>query len=263
MKIVCSCFLFIFLTSCSKTLLSNPYNPQQKIDVSGVKHGQVIRLANGKQLIYSKTHGDLVEDNAKNRKIMADVIARERIAKKAKWNKTLQGMTKAMAATSQSINESNRRQSSWANGYNQGLASGNQSYKPFTAPLLSIPSPTSPPLSLSSTSRSPNSYHPKSLANPYGAGSPYKSDGLLNPYSHYGSKYSNKSWNNKYATNAPKLYDSNGKYLGRLSTNKYDPDSISNPYGRYGSRYSTDSINNPYGAGNPYSSSPIYVAPQR
>lgn len=38
-----------------------------------------------------------------------------------------------------------------------------------------------------------------------------------------------------------------GKYLGTLSTNKYDPDSVSNPYGRYGSRYSSDSINNPYG----------------
>jgi hypothetical protein len=37
-----------------------------------------------------------------------------------------------------------------------------------------------------------------------------------------------------------------GKYLGTLSTNKYDPDSTSNPHGRYGSKYSPDSINNPY-----------------
>ncbi len=107
------------------------------------------------------------------------------------------------------------------------------------------------------------SYDPKSLSNPYGAGSPYKTDGLMNPYSKYGSQYSNNSWNNSYATNAPKLYDANGKYLGRLSTNKYDPDSVSNPYGKYGSKYSSDSINNPYGAGNPYNKSPIYVAPQR
>ncbi len=99
------------------------------------------------------------------------------------------------------------------------------------------------------------------LNNPYGAGSPYKSDGLNNPYSQYGSPYSNKSHTNPYATDAPKLYDSDGKYRGRLSNNPYDPDSTSNPYGRYGSKYSSDSINNPYGAGNPYSNKPIYVVP--
>ena len=106
-------------------------------------------------------------------------------------------------------------------------------------------------------------YDPNSLANPYGAGSPYKADGLMNPYSQYGSRYSNNSWTNPYATNAPKLYDANGKYLGRLSANKYDPDSISNPYGQYGNKYSPDSINNPYGAGNPYNPSPVYVVPQQ
>lgn len=100
------------------------------------------------------------------------------------------------------------------------------------------------------------------LDNPYGAGNPYKSDGLMNPYSEYGSRYSNKSWTNPYATDAPRLYDKRGNYRGRLSTNPYDPDSISNPYGRYGSRYSTDSLNNPYGAGNPYGGD-IYVVPSR
>lgn len=60
--------------------------------------------------------------------------------------------------------------------------------------------------------------------------------------------------NNPYATEAPKLYDSQGNYRGKLSSNRYDPESVSNPYGRYGSQYSADSINNPYGAGNPYSS---------
>jgi len=104
-------------------------------------------------------------------------------------------------------------------------------------------------------------YDSNCIDNPYGAGSPYKSDGLMNPYSEQGSKYSNKSWTNPYATDAPKLYDSQGKYRGKLSTNKYDPDSVSNPYGKYGSKYSTDSINNPYGAGNPYSNNPIYVVP--
>jgi hypothetical protein len=38
-----------------------------------------------------------------------------------------------------------------------------------------------------------------------------------------------------YATDAPKLYDAEGNYRGRLSTNPYHPDSTSNPYGRYGS----------------------------
>lgn len=85
----------------------------------------------------------------------------------------------------------------------------------------------------------------------------------MNPYSQNGSQYSNKSWTNPYATDAPKLYDSQGNYRGKLSTNPYDPDSTSNPYGRYGSKYSPDSINNPYGAGNPYSSDPIYVIPSR
>ena len=108
-----------------------------------------------------------------------------------------------------------------------------------------------------------NRYDPDSLANPYGAGSPYKTDGLMNPYSEYGSKYSSKSWTNPYATNTPKLYDSQGNYRGKLSTNRYDPDSVSNPYGRYGNPYSPDSINNPYGAGNPYSSTPIYVVPSK
>ena len=101
------------------------------------------------------------------------------------------------------------------------------------------------------------------LNNPYGAGNPYKPDGLNNPYSIYGSPYSNKSHTNPYATDAPKLYDSQGNYRGRLSNNPYHPDSISNPYGRYGNPYSPDSINNPYGAGNPYSNNPIYVVPSR
>ena len=104
-------------------------------------------------------------------------------------------------------------------------------------------------------------YDSRCLSNPYGAGSPYKADGLMNPYSRSGSAYSNQSWRNPYATDAPKLYDSQGTYRGRLSANPYDADSTSNPYGRYGSRFSADSINNPYGAGNPYSNRPIYVVP--
>jgi hypothetical protein len=105
-------------------------------------------------------------------------------------------------------------------------------------------------------------YDQNCLNNPYGAGSRYKSDGLMNPNSRYGSKYSNDSWRNPHATNAPKIYDQNGNYRGKLSSNKYDPDSVSNPYGRYGNKYSSDSINNPYGAGNPYSSNELYVEGQ-
>jgi hypothetical protein len=112
-----------------------------------------------------------------------------------------------------------------------------------------------------STARS-SRYDPNSLANPYGAGSRYKSDGMMNPYSRYGSPYSNQSWRNPYATDAPRLYQGR-TYRGRWSANRYDPDSTSNPYGQYGSPYSPDSINNPYGAGSPYSPDPIRVRPSR
>jgi hypothetical protein len=126
--------------------------------------------------------------------------------------------------------------------------------KEYDLPVLPIS--VAPPVVVS-----PNSYDPNSLANPYGAGSPYKADGLMNPYSQYGSPYSSKSWRNPYATDAPKLYDSQGNYRGKLSANPYDPDSTANPYGRYGSPYSSESINNPYGLGSPYNTTPIYVVP--
>ena len=99
---------------------------------------------------------------------------------------------------------------------------------------------------------STNPYDSRSIANPYGAGSPYHSDGINNPYSRFGSPYSNFSASNPFATQAPRLYDQHGNFRGRLSTNPYDPDSISNPYGRFGSPYSADSMNNPFGAGSPY-----------
>ena len=101
---------------------------------------------------------------------------------------------------------------------------------------------------------SANPHDPDSVANPYGAGSRYAANSIYNPYGQYGSPYSNRSVSNPYATRAPKLYDQDGNYRGRLSSNPYDPDSISNPYGRYGSPYSLDSINNRYGPGNPYRS---------
>ena len=98
---------------------------------------------------------------------------------------------------------------------------------------------------------SSNPYGSNSTANPYGAGNPY-GNGINNPYSQYGSQFSNKSPNNPYATDAPKLYDSQGNYRGKLSTNQFDPDSVSNPFGRYGSQFSPDSINNQFGAGNQF-----------
>ncbi len=99
---------------------------------------------------------------------------------------------------------------------------------------------------------SANPYIPNSTANPYGAGSPFNPDGINNPFSPYGSPYSNLSATNPFAIDAPRLYDQQGNYRGKLSANSYDPDSISNPYGRYGNPYSPDAINNPYGPGSPY-----------
>lgn len=117
-------------------------------------------------------------------------------------------------------------------------------------------------ISGSGSSRRADRYRSDSLDNPYGAGSPYRSGGVMNPYSQYGSRYSNRSWRNPYATDAPRLYDYRGNYRGRWSANRYAPDSTSNPYGYYGSPYSPASINNPYGYGNPYSTRPIYVYPR-
>jgi hypothetical protein len=99
---------------------------------------------------------------------------------------------------------------------------------------------------------SANPYAPNSTGNTFGAGSRYNPNGVNNPYGRYGSVHSDSSANDPYAMDAPRLYDSEGNYRGRLSSNPYDPDSISNPYGRYGSRFSPYSVNNPFGAGNPY-----------
>jgi hypothetical protein len=98
---------------------------------------------------------------------------------------------------------------------------------------------------------SANPYAPNSTANPFGTGNPF-GNGIANPYSNAGNPFSNQSATNPFATDAPRLYDQQGHYRGKLSVNPYDPDSTSNPYGRYGSPYSPDSLKNPYGAGNPY-----------
>jgi hypothetical protein len=102
---------------------------------------------------------------------------------------------------------------------------------------------------------SANPYDSQSVSNPYGAyGNPYSPTSINNPYGPYGSQYSPTSVNNPYTMNAPRLYSSDGSYLGKLSANPYDPDSVSNPYGRFGNQYSPTSINNPYSSyGSPYS----------
>ena len=122
--------------------------------------------------------------------------------------------------------------------------------------FVNVRQQTSPDSSSYLGQPSSNTFDPDSVSNPYGKGNPYGK--FKNPYSPYQSPYSSQSMNNPYATQAPKLYDSDGNYRGRLSNNPYDPESTSNPYGRYGSRYSPDSIHNPYGAGNPYRSDSPY-----
>jgi hypothetical protein len=84
--------------------------------------------------------------------------------------------------------------------------------------LLLLP----PPLSVHTEDLgklSTNPFNPDSTANPFGAGSPFKSDGINNPLSPYGSPFSNQSATNPFATDAPRLYDQQGNYRGKLSTN--------------------------------------------
>ncbi len=101
---------------------------------------------------------------------------------------------------------------------------------------------------------SANPFDPDSTSNPFGAGSPFAQDSINNQFGVYGSPFSNKSANNPYATDAPRLFDQQGNYRGKLSENPYDPESTSNPYGRYGSPFSSDSIKNQFGAGSPFNS---------
>ena len=82
---------------------------------------------------------------------------------------------------------------------------------------------------------SDNELNPSSIFNdigPYGSLSPTSP---RNPIGLYGSPISPYSANNPLATEAPRLYDQDGNYRGKLSTNTMDPDSISNPLGLYGS----------------------------
>ena len=78
-------------------------------------------------------------------------------------------------------------------------------------------------------------------------GSSVSANSINNPVGQFGSSVSPNSARNSLATNTPKLYSQDGKYLGKVSSNTLDPDSISNPVGRYGSPVSPDSVNNPVG----------------
>lgn len=87
-----------------------------------------------------------------------------------------------------------------------------------------------------------------STSNPVGQyGSEVSSKSVNNPVGRYGSPVSPNSVNNPLATDTPKLYSQDGKYLGKVNSNTLDPESISNPIGRYGSPVSPDSVNNPVG----------------
>ena len=99
---------------------------------------------------------------------------------------------------------------------------------------------------------SANRFDSESSSNPFGKGSPFAPNGINNPFSPYGSPFSNTSATNRFATEAPRLYDQQGNYRGKLSANPYDPDSTANQVGRYGSPYSPDSLNNQFGAGSPF-----------
>ena len=64
---------------------------------------------------------------------------------------------------------------------------------------------------------SANEFDPNSIANPFGAGSPYSSNSVTNEFGIYGSPYSNRSASNPYATEAPRLCDQQGNYRGELT----------------------------------------------
>jgi hypothetical protein len=105
-----------------------------------------------------------------------------------------------------------------------------------------------------------NSLDKNSVNNSLGQyGSSLSPDSVNNPIGQYGSSLSNRSVSNPLATEAPKLYDQNGNYRGKLSSNRLDPESVSNPCGRYGNPLSPNSIHNPLGAGSALSNDVISI----
>lgn len=65
-------------------------------------------------------------------------------------------------------------------------------------------------------------YASDSVLNEYGQhGSHYSSESIWNHYSEYGSAYSLYGACNPYATDPPVIVDSDGKFYGRLTLNRY------------------------------------------
>jgi len=74
---------------------------------------------------------------------------------------------------------------------------------------------------------STNKYDKESIYNKYGDyGSEYKKTCIWNQYGDFGGEYSKYSPYNKYTSNSPKIYDSTGKYVGRLTVNEITTDAI-------------------------------------
>jgi len=69
-----------------------------------------------------------------------------------------------------------------------------------------------------------NRYDSESIANRYGKGSKYDSNSIFDIYGDFGSKYSDYSALNKYASHPPIMYDSNYNFLGFLSIAGYKND---------------------------------------
>ena len=82
-------------------------------------------------------------------------------------------------------------------------------------------------------------FDPESVENPYGVyGSRFSPASINNPYGSYGSAYGPLSARNPYTFSAPRVFDGDtGRYLGRLSANRYAVDSLENRYGLHGSLY--------------------------
>ena len=100
---------------------------------------------------------------------------------------------------------------------------------------------------------SSNPYDSESISNPYSRYGSSFGQTVNNPFSSFGSPFSPTSITNPYTYDAPRIYASDGTYLGKLSSNRYDQESISNPYGRYGNPYG-NTLANPYSKyGSPYS----------
>lgn len=75
-----------------------------------------------------------------------------------------------------------------------------------------------------------NTYNSESIFNKYGTyGSEYSSKSIWNKYGTYGSEYSSYSAFNKYAFSPPKIVDSNGKVIGRVTVNEFIKGAIT-PY---------------------------------